>query len=213
MCTLTKEEVICKLLIDTNLDQYCIRNKCVGSKASLKRPDFYFSLYDEYALIVEVDEFMHKNHDAEEEIERMQQIYSDLQTEGKTHVIFIRYNPNSYIKIESSGTHSIKTEEMNTLYRQDYLINLLSSICIYNLKEDSTSVKLLDAMKAYNNEPGMYIYYLFYNGHTLENESIINYDYLQPKSNYNDVLSSLVYANLRKDNKLLHNKFVLGPTD
>ena len=59
---------------------------------ALERPDFLFD-YDDYALVLEVDEHQHKERQCECEQKRMINIANTLHKS----TLFIRYNPEGFI--------------------------------------------------------------------------------------------------------------------
>jgi len=67
-----------------------IQDKAVRKNGCLKRPDFLIE-FDKYYLIIEVDEYQHKDYDAEDEKYRMELIKKALERPTK----FIRYNPDN----------------------------------------------------------------------------------------------------------------------
>jgi hypothetical protein len=111
---------------------------------SKKRPDF--QVQTEWGtVIVEVDEFQHKrkNYSCECELTRMKQIYYDV---GTSHLLFIRYNPDSYKPLE-------ERKQIHCNFREEILIKLVQHFSkVANKPADNLSVL-----------------YLFYDGH-VENE-------------------------------------------
>lgn len=67
----------------------------VSDKCGRYRPDFLFDLQD-YVLILEVDERMHRNYKQSDEQERMQTIREEIQLHYGKDTKFIRLNPSKY---------------------------------------------------------------------------------------------------------------------
>ena len=124
-----------KMLLKNNNISF-IHNKPVHLDGSLKRPDFLInSIFGK--IVVECDEFQHKNHDNDHEEKRMKIIYNDIQLLSSDYeVLFIRYNPDNYKGIQHDNS-----------YRLEYLHFLLNHF----IKLDKLYVKLG-------------VLYLFYNG-------------------------------------------------
>jgi hypothetical protein len=68
-------------------------NKSVGTGCSRKRPDIFFDL-GTYCLVIEVDENQHIDYGCSCETKRLVSIFDDV---GERNLIFIRFNPDSYI--------------------------------------------------------------------------------------------------------------------
>lgn len=76
-----------------------------------RRPDFIIS-YPTYKIIVEVDEKQHYSYRPIDEMNRMKQIYRDLQIP----LLFIRYNP-SFSHRGHSGRVKSRLEELASVLR------------------------------------------------------------------------------------------------
>lgn len=118
----TKENEIKKLLENNNIN--FINNKSFNNECCLKyRPDFLIEL-PRFFLIVEVDEFAHKQYEQECEIIRMNNIASGLGLPVK----FVRYNPdNKEISKKVREEVLIKTvkEIMNNEFYEDFDVKYL----------------------------------------------------------------------------------------
>ncbi len=80
--------------IKSNFDKFEISlNKTVGSGCSRKRPDIFFDLGN-YCMVIEVDENQHIDYGCSCETKRLASIFDDI---GERNLIFIRFNPDSYI--------------------------------------------------------------------------------------------------------------------
>ena len=107
-----------ELEIKNLLDQYEIKythDSVVSDGCSKKRPDFLIPT--EWGnIILEVDEHQHKrkNYSCECEVQRMKQIYHDV---GCSHLLFIRYNPDSYKTVRGNPTSQNE--------RFDFLIKMI----------------------------------------------------------------------------------------
>jgi len=79
-----------------------INDKIIENGCSLKRPDLLLDLGYQI-VIVEVDENKHDNYDCSCENKRLMEISQDL---GHRPIIFIRFNPDSYIDINNKKINS-----------------------------------------------------------------------------------------------------------
>ena len=111
-------------------------DRIVEGGCSKYRPDFIID-YKLFKVVLEVDENQHKSYACECEQGRMIQIHQDF---GGTPVLFIRYNPDSYID------HGKKRRPANKS-RESVLISLLNGLKNRTEWEGKLSV-----------------YYLFYDG-------------------------------------------------
>jgi hypothetical protein len=107
------KELEIKTLLEDNKIEF-VHDKIAESKCSRRRPDF--QIPTKWGMIIlEVDEFQHirTSYTPECEITRMKQIYMDC---GVEHLLFIRYNPDSY---KSTST------KFRAPKRKEYLIKFL----------------------------------------------------------------------------------------
>ena len=137
-----KKENEIKFLLDENKIAYT-HDKIVVDGCSRKRPDFHIRTNNGKVIILEVDEFQHKrkNYSCECELSRMKQIFFDV---GEENLLFIRYNPDSYI--------SINGIEFTKRQRSEYLVKYLKQHL------DNSSFGKLGVV------------YLFYDGFVLDQE-------------------------------------------
>lgn len=89
-------------------------NKIITGGSSKRRPDIYIR-FDEYAIIIEVDEHMHSIYDGDDDIIRLEQLYDDI----KVPIVFIRFNPDTYCdknhkKIPSPWKKTFKGTVLNS---------------------------------------------------------------------------------------------------
>lgn len=71
-----------------------ILNKKVVGGSSLRRPDGLLR-FDNFAIIIEIDEDRHLKYDQNDEMERLIQIYNDL---NQIPMAVIRFNPDKYYR-------------------------------------------------------------------------------------------------------------------
>ena len=71
-----------KIMFDTRVDGGCSR----------RRPDCMFDCFT-HIVIIEIDENQHKSYDTTCEIQRLNELFTDL---GDRPIIFIRFNPDGY---------------------------------------------------------------------------------------------------------------------
>ncbi len=81
---------------------------------SLRRPDFLID-FGSYVLIIEVDEDQHRSRSYTQECEarRVNEIFTTL---GDRHIVFIRFNPDTYV--QSDGTVVLSPWTTNSTNRQ-----------------------------------------------------------------------------------------------
>ncbi len=109
-----KENVVRDLLIKneiTFIQDKAVKNGC------LKRPDFLIKC-NKYYLIIEVDEYQHKEYDEEDEKYRMQLIKDALKLPTK----FIRYNPDNK-NFNWKVKRSMLIEKVNEWIHKEELVN------------------------------------------------------------------------------------------
>lgn len=75
-------------------------DKIIHGSCSKFRPDYVCEIAGILKLIIEVDENQHKQYEKDCEINRMKQIHQDF--DGFT-VIFVRYNPDNYRRLDEEG--------------------------------------------------------------------------------------------------------------
>jgi hypothetical protein len=94
-----KELELKTFLEQKNINIYS-HDKALGE--SKKRPDFVIKISDENYIIIECDEFQHsKSYPCECEIVRSKQIFFDIFKSGtENRLLFVRYNPDKYEKVE-----------------------------------------------------------------------------------------------------------------
>ena len=112
-----KELVVKQKLEDANI-RVELYDQSIPNGCSNRRPDFVIPCKWGY-IVLEVDEFQHnrKSYTKDCEIARMCQIYMDVGTEK---LLFIRYNPDSYI-----GTQYTQQQKLNFLLKDiNYYVNL-----------------------------------------------------------------------------------------
>tara|TARA_R100001163_G_scaffold65827_1_gene65324 strand:- start:1671 stop:3380 length:1710 start_codon:yes stop_codon:yes gene_type:complete len=135
-----KEFEILKLLQNNKIFHY--HNKRIYR--TLFRPDFYIEL-DNYYLIIEVDEYRHKDYLLIDDIERMKKI----RKKSDRNIIFIRYNPDAY-KNDKNEIIRFQTG------RKEFLLNLIQQLS--HMKDIEEEIN---------------VYYLYYDGFNGNPEKII----------------------------------------
>lgn len=127
-----------------------IHNKPIytGDCISRRRIDLYERVDDDHILCIEIDEKQHIYYDIKDEENRYNELYP-LTKDGKNPVlIFIRYNPDSYI--DSNGKRKI----VKFKTRMKYLTGLIERIChdIKYTNEYNVNNGLIHIHKLYYNE-------------------------------------------------------------
>jgi hypothetical protein len=114
-----KEEAVRILLEKEFSEMDIVHDRPISKGCSQRRPDF--TLQAKWGtVVIEVDEFQHrrKNYPCACEVSRMREIYFDA---GLEHMMFIRYNPDSYQTLNGEKCVSLAK-------RQEYLIKYLHEI-------------------------------------------------------------------------------------
>ena len=112
-----QKELRVGVLLNENEIKY-INDKPADSSCSKRRPDYRIpTKWGECILEVDENQHCNKTYSCECELTRMKQIYYDC---GVEHLLFIRYNPDSY------KTLSGKRMELNK--REEFLIKYLKEI-------------------------------------------------------------------------------------
>lgn len=89
-------------------------DKVIPESCSRKRPDIILNM-GLYYIIIEVDEYQHRNYNEECEYKRMFQIHQDF-SQPNVCILFIRFNPDSY-KVNNKKKNpklSIRLAELET---------------------------------------------------------------------------------------------------
>jgi hypothetical protein len=133
-------------VVDSIREKFCdfewIADRKIQDGCSKRRPDLLLDLGFQ-VIIIEIDEYAHSTYDSFCEARRVEQISQDLY---HRNIIFIRFNPDSYI--DSSGkkipscwsTNKLglmvvsKTQEKKWIERIDTLINQIQ-FCVDNPTE------------------------------------------------------------------------------
>jgi hypothetical protein len=138
----TKERVVVDCIREKFCDFEWISDRQIQDGCSKRRPDLLLDLGFQ-VIIVEIDEYAHSTYDTFCEARRVEQISQDLY---HRNIIFIRFNPDSYVdstdkKIPSCwSTNKLgllvvsKTQEKNWIERIDTLINQIQ-FCVDNPTE------------------------------------------------------------------------------
>jgi hypothetical protein len=96
----TKEASVVEFVKVTFPNCSWITDKRIQDGCSKRRPDIFLDLGDQ-VIIVEVDENQHMNYDCSCENKRLMELSQDV---GHRPIVFIRFNPDSYISDEKKVT-------------------------------------------------------------------------------------------------------------
>jgi hypothetical protein len=127
-------------------------DKIPENACSRRRPDFIIDL-GLLMIIIEVDEKQHKHLSRACELGRMMEIYQDL---GGVPIIFIRYNPDSYVSATGERIKGLK----KNLSREKRLVEL-----VHKIKRRYT--------KGLKIPPYLSAYFLFYDGDPQKSKPVI----------------------------------------
>ena len=117
----TKEFEVSKHVKDRFVDYDFTENKKITGGCSAKRPDLMVDLLT-HVIIIEVDENGHRSYDCSCENKRTMEISQDI---GHRPIVFIRFNPDSYvdidgIKVKSCWKTSDKTGKLQISNKKDW---------------------------------------------------------------------------------------------
>ena len=112
-----------KLIFDKTIDGGC----------SARRPDLRLELLT-HSLIVECDEHQHKNTSCENK--RMMELFQDL---GSRPIVFIRFNPDSYISNNEKHTSCFKQTKLGvlSLNKKDWNIRIKQLLELFQYHIDN----------------------------------------------------------------------------
>ncbi len=99
-----------KDMLNANNIEYQSHDAIVDIQCSKKRPDFVLD-YGFYKVVIEVDENQHKSYPCECEQSRMIQIHQDIGMD----LLFIRFNPDSYLDSDKKRIRSYTGREKRLL--------------------------------------------------------------------------------------------------
>ncbi len=96
----TKEKTISEKILESFPNFTWITDKKITDGCSRRRPDFLLDM-GSHIIIVEIDENQHNGYDCENK--RLMEISQDL---GHRPIVFIRFNPDNYIKKDGTKVES-----------------------------------------------------------------------------------------------------------
>ena len=149
----TKEKSVVDYIKEEFKNKDWINDKRVYDGCSKRRPDILLDLGYEI-IIVEIDENQHMNYDNNCENKRLMELSQDL---GHRPIIFIRFNPDSYIKdnkkelscwgINGDGICVIKRKK-----EWKERLEKLKDKIEYNLEEKNKSDKMINVISLFYDE-------------------------------------------------------------
>ena len=98
----TKERAVADIVLENFSDVDWIADKVVVGGCSRRRPDLFLDLGDQ-VIVIEVDENQHQDYDCSCENKRLMEISQDV---GHRNIIFIRFNPDDYIRADGTTVTS-----------------------------------------------------------------------------------------------------------
>jgi hypothetical protein len=151
----TKEFAVVEYITQKYPDLTWNADKKVQDGCSLKRPDLLLDLGYQI-IIIEIDENQHTNYDCSCDNKRLMTLSQDV---GHRPIIFIRFNPDSYInekgeKIKSCWTITAKTGLLKISNKKEWIIrldNLLAQIDYWCIPENKTD-KTVEVIQLYFNQ-------------------------------------------------------------
>jgi hypothetical protein len=173
------------------------RNRVVKKKVGcLKRPDFFGYIGQRQFIIIEIDEYQHRDYDPFEEKKRMYELYKVVKNElQERFLIIIRFNPHEFDEINSSGEKRKRSTTTTVPFdqRMSYLKRILTEI-------HAMSHDVYHIWRKQFERNGIYALYLYYNGSSLEESSMQNlrFDYF-PFSDQDNTLSLSLLAKFKKE--------------
>ena len=107
-----KENEVLNFIVEKFSSCTVVRDRRIQDGCSARRPDVHIDL-GEQLIVVEVDENQHKAYDCSCENKRIMDLSRDV---GHRHIVFIRFNPDSYI------TNGIQINSCFSRTKQGFLI-------------------------------------------------------------------------------------------
>lgn len=149
----TKESTVTKYLIDEFPTLKWEVDKRIENGISKRRPDLLLNL-DHQIVIVEIDENQHKDYDCSCENKRLMEISQDLKHKP---IVFIRFNPDSYIdkddkKVKSPWTiNSIGLYSISKDCKRDWenRLDKLADVIDYWTEEKNKTNKTLEIIQLF----------------------------------------------------------------
>jgi hypothetical protein len=148
----TKEYAVVEFVKTTFPDYPWIADKTISGGCSKRRPDLVLDLGYQ-VIMVEVDENQHTDYDCSCENKRLMELSQDV---GHRPIVFIRFNPDAYIKstekitscwgVNKLGICVIKKSKNKEW--QTRLSNLKAQIT-YWLDEDSSTDKIVETIQLF----------------------------------------------------------------
>ena len=114
----TKERAVVEFVCERFPEHTWITDKKVNDGCSIRRPDILVDLGYQ-VLIIEIDENAHQDYDCSCENKRIMELSQDV---GHRPIVFIRFNPDSYIKYD---------KKIPSCWD-----NNINGICVVKYKED-----------------------------------------------------------------------------
>lgn len=152
------KELRIKKVLETAGFTLLSHDKIPENACSRRRPDFIIDL-GPLMIIVEVDEKQHKHLSRACELGRMMEIYQDL---GGVPIIFIRYNPDSYVSASGERIKGLK----KNLSREKRLVELIHKIKRRYTRKSSSG-------REPSMPPYLSAYFLFYDGDLHKSKPVI----------------------------------------
>jgi hypothetical protein len=126
---------------------YC--DKRVTDGCSKRRPDLLAD-FGSHVIIVEIDEYQHTDYDTTCEEQRLNELYQDLQFRP---IVFIRFNPDSYLNEAGEKLSSCWKAGKDGLLRinpkkarewKERLCKLLEQVEFYSKNKPIDTVKIIE---------------------------------------------------------------------
>ncbi len=151
----TKENTIMKFIKEKYPN--CVLDSVIQGGCSKRRPDGLIE-FEEYSIMIEIDENCHKSYEDMCENKRLMEIYRDL---GFRPLRIIRFNPDSYTDSDNKKVKSIfsvdnKTKKLKVNSQKE--LNKRVNILLETLEELINNIKLKSDI-----EKSIDCTYLFYN--------------------------------------------------
>ena len=150
----TKERAVADIVLENFPDVDWIADKVVSGGCSRRRPDLLLDLGHQ-VVICEIDENQHQDYDCSCENRRLMEISQDV---GHRNIIFIRFNPDDYIRADGTkvtscwGQNDKGVCEIKKKKRDEWTMRLKTLVNTIQYWCDHKSEKLIEVVQLWFDE-------------------------------------------------------------
>jgi hypothetical protein len=146
----TKERAVVEFVCERFPEHTWITDKKVNDGCSMRRPDILVDLGYQ-VVIIEIDENAHQDYDCSCENKRIMELSQDV---GHRPIVFIRFNPDSYIKDDKkipSCWDNYKNGICVVKYKEDweYRLSILEAQIKYWTSSCNSTNKIIEIIQLF----------------------------------------------------------------